>query len=75
MSVPVIVSAFAFGLGHLILLMTGVSGFNLFRVILFTTILGLIAGYNQEKYDNNAMAIIVHMAGNTMSVMSVLLMN
>ena len=74
-SVPVIISAFAFGLGHLILISTGASGFFLMRIVIFTTILGLIAGYYQEKYDNNIFAIIVHMAGNLMGVIGVLLMN
>lgn len=74
-SIPVIISAFAFGLGHLILISTGVGGLFLVRIVIFTTILGLIAGYYQEKYDNNAFAIIVHMAGNSMGVIGVLIMN
>jgi len=74
-SVPVIISAFAFGLAHLILITTGVGGLFLLRIVVFTTILGLIAGYYQEKYDNNAFAIIVHMSGNLMGVIGALLMN
>jgi membrane protease YdiL (CAAX protease family) len=74
-SVPVIISAFAFGLAHLILITTGADGLFLLRIVVFTTILGLIAGYYQEKYENNAFAIIVHMAGNFMGVIGVLLMN
>jgi len=35
----------------------------------------MIAGYYQEKYDNNAFAIIVHMSGNLMGVIGALLMN
>jgi membrane protease YdiL (CAAX protease family) len=74
-SIPVLISAVAFGLGHLILITTGASGLFLLRIVVFTTILGLIAGYYQEKYDNNAFAIIVHMAGNLMGVIGALLMN
>lgn len=74
-SIPVIISAVAFGLAHLILITTGAGGFFLLRIVVFTTILGLIAGYYQEKYENNAFAIIVHMAGNFMGVIGALLMN
>ncbi len=74
-SVPIIISAFAFGLAHLILITAGVGGLFLLRIVVFTTILGLIAGYYQEKYHNNAFAIIVHMAGNFMGVIGALLMN
>lgn len=74
-SIPVIISAAAFGLGHLILISTGVGVQFLLRIVVFTTILGLIAGYYQEKYDNNAFAIVVHMAGNLMGVIGALLMN
>ena len=74
-SAPVIISAIAFGLAHLILITTGVGGLFLLRIVVFTTILGLIAGYYQEKYDNNAFAIIVHMSGNSIGVIAALLMN
>lgn len=42
--------------------------------LVFTFALGLIAGYYQEKYDNHAFAIIVHMAGNLMGLVSILMM-
>jgi membrane protease YdiL (CAAX protease family) len=74
-SISVIISAIAFGLGHLILITTGVGGLFLLRVVIFTTILGLIAGYYQEKYENNAFAIIVHMSGNLMGVIGSIMMN
>jgi membrane protease YdiL (CAAX protease family) len=74
-SLSVIISAIAFGLGHLILITTGVGGLFLLRVVIFTTILGLIAGYYQEKYENNAFAIIVHMAGNLISVIGSIMMH
>jgi uncharacterized protein len=74
-TVPVIISAVAFGLAHLILITTGAGGFFLVRIVIFTTILGLVAGYYQAKYDNNIFAIIVHMAGNLMGVIGALIMN
>ena len=74
-SVPVIISAFAFGLAHLILITTGVSVLFLLKIVIFTTTLGLIAGYYQEKYDNNAFAIIVHMSGNLIGLIGAILMN
>ena len=75
LSLPVIISAVAFGLAHLILITTGASGLLIFRVVVFTTVLGLIAGYYQEKYDNNAFAIIVHMAGNWFGFVGAVMMN
>lgn len=74
-SLPVIISALAFGLAHLILMTTGASLLFLLRIVLFTTCLGLVAGYYQEKYDNNSYAIIVHMAGNSLAVIGAFLMN
>jgi len=74
-SLPVIISALAFGLAHLILITTGVGLLFLLKIVVVATILGLIAGYYQEKYDNNAYAIIVHMSGNLMGVIGALLMH
>jgi membrane protease YdiL (CAAX protease family) len=74
-SLSVIISALTFGLSHLILITTGVNSAFLIRVVIFTTLLGIVAGYYQEKYDNNAYAIIVHMAGNSIGVIGVLLMS
>jgi len=74
-SLPVIISASAFGLAHLILLKTGASPFFLLRIVVFVTCLGLLAGYYQEKYDNNSYAIIVHMTGNSIGVISIFLVN
>ncbi len=74
-SIPVIISAVAFGLAHLILITTGAGFLFLLRIVLFTTTLGLIAGYYQEKHDNNAFAIIVHMSGNLLAVLGAFLTN
>lgn len=72
-SFSVIISALAFGLAHLILIKTGVGFLFLLRIVLFTASLGLVAGYYQEKYDNNAYAIIVHMSGNFVALIGVFL--
>lgn len=74
-SLSVIISALTFGISHLILITTGVNSAFLIRVVIFTTLLGIVAGYYQEKYDNNAYAIIVHMSGNSIGVIGVLLMS
>lgn len=72
-SLPVLVSAFVFGLAHLILITTGASVFLVIRIIVFTISLGLLAGYYQEKYDNHFFAIIVHMSGNLLAMVGSLL--
>jgi membrane protease YdiL (CAAX protease family) len=69
-SVPVIISAIAFGLAHLVLLHTDVSGLFICRIIIFTTCLGLVAGYYQEKYSNHIYAVMMHMAGNSLAVIA-----
>lgn len=74
-SYPVIISGFAFGLAHLILLFGDVNGLFVVRIVIFTTSLGILAGYYQEKYDNNAYAILVHMTGNLMGVIAAFAMN
>jgi membrane protease YdiL (CAAX protease family) len=74
-SFSVIISALAFGLAHLILIKTGVDSSFLLRVVLFTTTLGLVAGYYQEKYDNNSYAIIVHMSGNSVALIGAFLIS
>lgn len=74
-SLPVIIGAVAFGLIHLILFTTGAGTLLVVRTVIFTTILGLFAGYYQEKHNNHAYAIIVHMAGNLMGLFGALLMH
>jgi membrane protease YdiL (CAAX protease family) len=72
-SFPVMISATAFSLAHLILLSSGVSGYFMTRILVFTFILGLIAGYYQERHDNIAYAILVHAAANLLGLISILL--
>jgi membrane protease YdiL (CAAX protease family) len=70
LSLPVIISAIAFGAAHLVLLTTDASALFLVRIVLFTTCLGIIAGYYQEKYNNHSYAIIVHMSGNFLAIIA-----
>ena len=72
-SLPVIISALAFAAAHLILIASGVSALFVVRIFIFTFVLGLIAGYYQEKHDNHAFAIIVHMSGNMLGLISVII--
>lgn len=69
-SLPVFIAALAFSLAHLILLTSGVGVLFIVRILVFTFVLGLIAGYYQEKHNNIAYAILVHMAGNLMGLVS-----
>ena len=73
-SLPVLIGALTFSLAHLILLTSGVGTLFIIRILIFTFFLGLIAGYYQEKHDNNIFAILVHMAGNLMGLISVAIM-
>jgi len=75
LSLPVIIGAFTFGLVHLILISTGVDYLFLVRIVLFTTILGIAAGYYQEKYNNTTHAILVHMGGNLPAIPGAAIIN
>lgn len=72
-SVPVIIAALAFSSAHLGLIASGIGAYFIFSTLVFTFVLGLIAGYYQEKYDNHAYAIIVHMSGNLIGVIAALI--
>ncbi|MDR2084826.1 MAG: CPBP family intramembrane metalloprotease [Bacteroidales bacterium] len=74
LSLPVIISALMFGLAHIIIAQSGADFWLVLRTVIFTTVLGLAAGYYQEKYNNSFYAIIVHMAGNLPALISSLLM-
>ena len=74
-SLPVLIAAMAFSLSHLGLLASGVGTAFMIRTALFTFILGTIAGYYQEKYNNIVPAILVHMAGNLLGMLPVVLSN
>ena len=74
-SLPVIVGALAFGMAHLVLIFSGVGTMFIIKTLVFTIFLGLIAGYYQEKYDNHVYAIIVHMSGNLMGLIALMMSN
>ncbi len=63
-SMPVLLSGVLFGLVHLILLTGNTSGPMIFRIVVFATTLGFVAGYFQEKHKSILPAIIIHMTGN-----------
>ncbi len=70
----ILISALLFSMAHLSLLLVG-SGFEfVFKILLMTFILGLLAGYYQEKYQNTAYAILVHMGANLTGLIGMLLM-
>jgi len=64
LSLPVIISGLLFGLMHFGIISTGASfGFAL-KLVLVAMIMGMIAGYFQEKHNNFLFAVIVHMSAN-----------
>jgi membrane protease YdiL (CAAX protease family) len=69
-SLSAIIGALMFAAAHLSLIGFGMNLAFMIRIEIFTFSLGLIAGYYQEKYDNNAYAIMVHMAGNSIAVIA-----
>jgi len=70
----IIISALMFGIGHLILLKTGASFIFVYKIVVSATLLGLFAGYMQEKYNNTSYAILAHMGFNLMAVLGMILM-
>ncbi|MGE5409567.1 MAG: lysostaphin resistance A-like protein [Clostridiales bacterium] len=72
-SYSVMISGLLFGLAHLCLLKSDAGNLFVFRVIFLTTIIGITAGYFQEKYENNTLAaIIVHMTSNSLGMLGLL---
>lgn len=61
---PAILTGVLFGLGHLILLTTETSGPMIFRIVVMTSVVGIIAGYFQEKHQSILPAIVIHMTVN-----------
>ena len=74
-SFAVIISAIMFGLFHIIPFNSDNNIIFTIGMLLTTSLLGIVAGYYQEKYDNNAYAIIVHMAGNLIGIIGTIAMN
>lgn len=73
-SISVLTSGVLFGLAHLILLLSGASIPFVLRILFFTTIVGIMNGYFQEKYENNTLvAIIAHITVNTLGLLILIL--
>jgi len=70
LSLPVIISGLFFGLIHFGIISTGVSINYAIQIVMFAMIMGMIAGYYQEKYENFAYSIIVHMTANVCGLLS-----
>ena len=64
LSLPVIISGFLFGLMHFALIETGANFNFVIQIVIFGIILGMIAGYFQEKHNNFTFAFIIHMTAN-----------
>jgi len=73
-SYAIIISGIMFGLSHSVLLLADVSYTFVVRTVIFTMILGVVAGYYQEKNNNTLFAILVHMGGNFMAIIALLIM-
>ena len=63
-SLPVLTGALFFGLMHTALLTTGMALFPVISIVVFATVLGLIAGYQRERTGSLIPAIIIHAFGN-----------
>ena len=64
LSLPIIISALLFGFAHFSLL-NGLNSLpNIFRIVMNAIVMGLIAGYYQEKHNNFLYAAVVHMSSN-----------
>ncbi len=74
-SVAVIISALMFGLYHIIPFNADDTMIYITGMVIAPFLLAIIAGYYQEKYDNNVYAIIVHMAGNVVGIIGTIVMN
>ncbi len=74
LNVSVLISGVLFGMGHLLILTTGADLPFVFRILFFTTIVGIMNGYLQEEYENNTLApIIAHITVNTIGFLILLL--
>ncbi|MEI8046544.1 MAG: CPBP family intramembrane glutamic endopeptidase [Bacteroidota bacterium] len=74
LTAPVLISGVLFGLAHFILLTSTASIPFVFRIVFLTTTIGIIAGYFQEKYENNTLvAIVIHMTVNALGMIGLLI--
>ncbi|RKX65172.1 hypothetical protein DRP44_06935 [candidate division TA06 bacterium] len=64
LSLPVIISGVLFGIMHFALVSTGASFSLVIQIVVSAMLLGMIAGFFQEKHNNFTFAFIVHMTAN-----------
>jgi len=54
-------------MAHLLIITTGADLSFVFRILFFTTIVGIMNGYLQEKHENNTLVpIIAHITINSL---------
>lgn len=68
-SLSVIISALIFGIIHFGLLSVGMAFASVFKIVIFAFILGIIAGYFQEKHKNFIFPLLIHMTANLMGLL------
>jgi membrane protease YdiL (CAAX protease family) len=74
LNVSVLISGVLFGMAHLLILTTGADLPFVLRILFFTTIVGIMNGYLQEKHENNTLVpIIAHITVNTIGFLILLL--
>jgi len=64
LSLPVLISGILFGLIHFSLITLGASFNFTFKIVFSAIIIGVIAGYFQEKFNNFLIAFIIHLTAN-----------
>ena len=64
LSLPVIIGGILFGLIHFGMMEMGASFDFAIQIVIVAMIMGMIAGYFQERYNNFSYAIIVHVTSN-----------
>lgn len=74
-SIPVFVGALFFGLSHLILVKTGANNIFVIGIVISSFLVGVVAGYYQEKNNNYAHALVTHMSANLFGLIGVLIMS
>jgi len=68
-TLPVTISGTLFGLMHFALIGTGASFNFVIQIVIFGILMGMLAGYFQEKHNNFIFAFIVHMTANLTSLL------
>ena len=75
LNLSLFISALAFAAVHLGLLRAGASPKYVGTIFVSTLVIGYLAGYFQQKYNNTAYAIITHMGANLIGLVMMILMH